>query len=922
MSLRVANARSPGVEANAPSGAVEEGPMSEASYRKPRRALPKARATSPRRAGASNDGNDPRRTRPPRAGASEASCRKARLERGAIALLPFVLVLACATPDAADYGDPTSLGDETTVAGITMRVVAPVTGELLEEPITTLEVSAYTEPPVPLFVEVTDALGTDYAADVAGEPGPEQRFRITLPLLHGDNAVTLRVADESALRTRRAELHLAYEGSSPGLRFGIAPVVDGECDDALIREVTAATEVCVRGRVTEAESVEVGVDSLALAATREGEFEARVTLTPDAEQELRLRVNGAGGETDLLRTVVQDATPPELTIDGEELRRTDRTRATLEGRVSDGHAIAEVRVENDAGGVVEATIDGASWSRDVQLEPGENRFEVVAVDAAGNEARQGARVIRERLIRLRPASAGGSVQLELDRAAFEELLTPAAQREIDVVTVSLRTSVEQALYAIREPERFGVDTSAWGTAEHNLANVLRMTPDTADLSGSSLEELLSIAPAVGLPAPRLVAELLDIEATDTFVDLDLVAEVVLEKLVGTHPLVVRDDDGDAAITITMYDALQELAPLASRFGPRGDHPGFLGGESRGLVFEPGFLMSIPATSNVLVREGVDARRGGKDFLYTLDDGGSAITLDFLSDDTSVVGLVDAPTASLRFVMVENDRFLRAGNRRMRNPDPERDGFFRGNGAAFDAEPWEIEHIVAETAYLQYAEAFAPGYANVLRYDAGSIVDAAVMDWDRGWVAITTSGGIGSPPPPVYAWDVLTEVAQLRLHDGGDVAEGDANLAFTIEDLPIGLDAEGLIDALLPTLQEQEAEVAARLVSEETLVESPVDVYFVATEGGEGFLFFRAPEDASGEYPYATPGFFGDESLTTPTSTTDALPGTSDTTHHKVVPVVGEVHYFADDEGGIYRLDVVEVDAEGIGIRVAPVEEGA
>ena len=79
------------------------------------------------------------------------------------------------------------------------------------------------------------------------------------------------------------------------------------------------------------------------------------------------------------------------------------------------------------------------------------------------------------------------------------------------------------------------------------------TPDTADLSGSSIEELTNITSALGYPVPRILADILDIEVTQTFLPCELVAEVMLENLIGTHPNIVRDTQGEIVI---------ELLPLA------------------------------------------------------------------------------------------------------------------------------------------------------------------------------------------------------------------------------------------------------------------------------------------------------------------------------------------------------------------------
>ena len=826
--------------------------------------------------------------------------------------------------EEATYRDPTSLSDATTQSGITARVISPRVAEILARPAATLVLEAYTADRATLVVTAEDVDGAIYEGVAFGEPGPSQRFEISLSLLHGANPLRVRIGEPKGFRTRTLEMSVLYNGPTPGVRFSLAPARGGDCGPALRASVTSALGLCVRGRVSAGDAAIVDVrmrvdDTETAGDLGSGTFSGAVELRPDDDSTVTVAVVDARGQTTQFeRRIVQDSMPPSLDVPlaaGEPLR-TEANRAEIAGTVSDAHGVAAVEVLNDTNARLPARVSSdGQFALTVQLEPGANRFTVVGRDVAGNERRVPVVIVRERLIRLGAAEARAATQLRLDRDGLAELLTEEAQQELELVTISLRTPIIEALRAIREPERFGLDTSDWGRAETNMADVLRMTPDTANLTGSSIEELLSIAPAVGLPSPRLLAELLDIQPIDTFVSIENLGETILERVIATHPAVVRGEDGDPALRVSMFDALQDLAPVAQRFGPAGPHPGFLQGQSRAAVFEPGFLMSVPVQSNIEVREGVDASRQTKGFLFLIDDD-STISIDFLSDETTIVGIVDEPTVDLEFTLTENARFLRAGSVRQARPDGDRPGFYRGAGQAFEAAPWEIERVVAEAAYLQYSARFAPSYMNQLRYDTGSIVDAAVMDWDRGWVSITTSGGLGNPPPPTFVWDILSEVVQLRLHEGG-IAEGRADLAFRLPALSIGIDAEGLIDRLRPSLQAQEAELADRIVNRDSIADSGVDLFFEPRADGD-LIYFVAPSDIGGPYNYPRPGFFADAALTVPASTTESL-GTGDTVHHKFIPEVGQSRFFEDNEGGVYRLDVVEIEAGRAAVRVVPVE---
>lgn len=825
------------------------------------------------------------------------------------------------------YRDPTSLGDETTAGGITARLVSPAVATVLPEPQAKLVLSAYTADAAGLRITAQDVDGSTYPAKAFGEPGPSQRFEIDVPLLHGKNPVRVRMAETDGLRNRIVEISLVYEGDAPGVRFRVAPATDDGCLAPLAAQITSARRICVSGRVSpgrgEVSAIAVARDSEQVATTEaNATFGFELDVEANSAVEIAVAVSDTEGrQTRWTQRLVQDSTPPSLAIPlaaGAPLR-TEDNRAEIAGTAADNEGVRNVVIVSENGGSIEPRLDAEGrFVQTVQLEPGSNQFEVLATDIAGNETPGMVTIIRERLIRLGRAKSGGATQLRLDRRALEEILNPDAQRAIDVITLPLRRPVTEALRAIREPDRFGLDTSDWGPPEFNMANLLRMTPDTADLTGSSLEELLAIAPAVGLPSPRLLAQLLDIEPTETFLSLESLSEALVDRLIATHPAVVRSADGEPGLPLTMYDVLQNLTPVAARYGPQANHPGFLSGQSQSVVLEAGFLLTVPVESNIEVREGVDGSRGGKDFLFLIDDG-ATVTFDFLSDETTIVGIVDEPSVDLEFVVGESDRFLAAGNARNARPDPARDGFFRGAGQAFEVAPWLFEHIVAEAAYVQYAERFAPSFQNLLQYDAGSIANAAVLEWERGWVTITTSGGLGSPPSPAYAWGVLCEVAQLRLHEGG-ISEGQADLAFRLPDLPIGLNADDLVERLRPTLQAQEAELADRIINRDTIVANGVD-FFWEPGGEQGWLFFVAPEDINGQYEYERPGFFADAALRTPTSTTAPL-GTDDNTHHKLVPAAGQTHYFEDEAATVFRLDIVETSTDGLALRVTPAGGGS
>ncbi|MET0285010.1 MAG: hypothetical protein ABW352_11085, partial [Polyangiales bacterium] len=805
------------------------------------------------------------------------------------AALGLLLCLSCASnDDDREYGDPTSLSLPTESLGIRAWVVSPATRVQVDQASVTLTLGAYVDGAnTPLDVWLgklePDASGDPIPtgitrAEVMGAPGPEQRFSANLGLTHGSNQIFARFATADRSRVRTLSFTLEYSGNAPGLGFGMrAPDCMG---DELSTPITNQRNVCVHGRVSSKNNgaLSASVQGAPVTLDASGRFQVVVPLGINQASALKLDVSEAGLTSSLTRSVVEDEQPPTFQLTSN-VRETSESSLRIMGSAQDGSGVVEVALETQQGGRIVLSNTGA-FEHDVQLSVGQNAVTLIATDGAGNEARFPLTLSRARVLRLgEPRRNAGTQNIEVDRQALGELLTAEDQKQIQLVSIDLQQPVKQALERIRDPEKFGVDTSTWGKPEKNLQRILRTTPDVADLTGTSVEKLLQIASAVGLPSPRVLGTLLNIATTDYVLDLDVVTQVIIDNVIGTHPNTPRDAQGRPVLNIDMYDVLQDLTTLGTRFGANGAHPGFLSANTRSNVLEPGFLLSFPVSSNLAQYDALDLSRATKDYLFLLE-GERVLDFNVLTDDFSAVGLVDEPAIDLDFSLRESATNARAGTNRMAAPDASDPGFFRGDGQGFSLSPWLFENIAAEAGYRLFRRNYmATNYAKTDRYDAGSIKNAAVLAWDRGWITITTAGGIGDPPPPLYVWDFLMEVGEARLHDDG-VAQGAGDMAFPLRQLPIGLTADQLVEKLRPKLNEQEDKLSELLVGSAGLATSKADVYYVPA-GDTGALLFRLPDDAGGGVTYAKPGFFADAQLTQKVSSTAAGFGSMDTTHEKV-----------------------------------------
>ena len=182
----------------------------------------------------------------------------------------------------------------------------------------------------------------------------------------------------------------------------------------------------------------------------------------------------------------------------------------------------------------------------------------------------------------------------------------------------------------------------------------------------------------------------------------------------------------------------------------------------------------------------------------------------------------------------------------------------------------------------------------------------------GWQTISVQGGLGSPPPSSYVWDMLLEIAQVRLHDG-NLQEGMANVEFKLENIPLGTDTATLEQLMRENLQQNPYSLID--IAEEIIdtTEGAADFYYyrsspsnIASRQGD-WLFFVNPDDIAvddqgkpvREYAYSKVGFFSDPALTAKVSSLDPLDG--DTDHEKVRMDDHSEVYMSDETGAVFKL---------------------
>lgn len=705
-----------------------------------------------------------------------------------------------------------------------------------------------------------------------------------------------------------------------------------------------------------------------------------VPLTPGVRNELVVTARDESGQEARATLVLEgrpssDRLPPSLTLAApSDGARFSAASLTVTGSARDDLGVREVKVRlaRTPGGasapvfgayVPAETRDGfASFRAQLEAPPGALQIEVRAIDLNGLATTQQLRVVNERVeefgdevalpLRLHDDVTAPTLQLALTQKGIDEVFSEPIQREVRLLELDTTALITDAVTQIKtscgtrwrensEDPRHDCSATSYGkdrtppipwqqTPEYSMVRLLTMTPANVVVRGTSLGNLQSLADAldIGGGFHDILADTLGIPPTQEIVSTAAVVRALQEFWLATHPEVLPG----ARLPITLYDSMHQLAPLSERFGPRGDHPGLLDSAfpPRAQLFTDAFQMKLSATSNLRWMDGVRLSGAGmgalKDYIaLVVDTTGPSYddVLEFDFNDPArfdVLGLVPAPRADLRMLLRENTSFIRTctgDSPTCRNNLPSSPA----RGYVWSNPRWQIESVVAGSAYYQYAE--RRGYTrtyNLLVVPA-AIVTMGANGNPPGWSTFQTLLRLGDPPPAQYIWETISEVAQVALHNYARTVlpEGGVNVAFTLHNVNVGLSADAIRSAMRPRLQAQRAELSRKLLGDYRKNNGAVDFYYRRGADGAPYVYFVAASDPlpGGSYPYERPGFYADPALTTKRSQS-APDSSGDGAHEKLALQKGETVAYAEDEGGaVYRLRfIVGADPREIDVFVS------
>jgi hypothetical protein len=570
-------------------------------------------------------------------------------------------------------------------------------------------------------------------------------------------------------------------------------------------------------------------------------------------------------------------------------------------------------------------------------------------------------------------STPAPIVLDLDKRSALELFGASAAKEITLLEIDSTLLLENALGLIQsacgdgwkngssDPGHDCASTAlgrtfgpSWQTSpEFAVVRMLGMTPANAVVRGTSLADFASLIDGnpdtFKFTFAEVLAGSLGIARTDPFVPVDALARSLQLYVLGTHPAIA---DPSGAIAISMYDALKDMEPLAAKLGPvgqapwsgPGEHPGVLLPDdasftTRSDALGPNFRMRVVASSNLRRVLGVDMSRGAGDMF--LLEGDSPLAFDFNDPaKLQITGITESPTVDLRMSLREV-----AGKVASCVDVPACKSNLPSTpvaGSVWTLSPWLLEPIIARSGLIAYEHReFSRCYVTFSGQCQTGVQIGQATD-PAGWTAffnhLSFSGTPIHVPPPQFLWELLTDVAQVALHDPNgdgtpDLPEGGVAPTFALRGVPLGITGTSLIAQIRPSLQRQAGKLADLVLGRYWKNNAPLDFFYRrAAPSGAPVLYFVAASDPRADpanpasllpYRYKRPGFFAAPDLSEASRVSSkTLDGVDETDHEKFrLPAGTTTLYLQDDEDRVYEVvfhvpatDASEIVVDVRGIR--------
>lgn len=801
------------------------------------------------------------------------------------------------------------------------------------------------------------------------------RFDVEVPVAPGGQLIQVcgfDVAGNKAIASVAVTRTISNKDEQPPKLTVTTPTAGfSVLGDSVLVQGTATDDVAVA-----TVSVQVGQDAPVTAHTDDqfAHFWLDAALGSTGGQSITVRARDVAGRSTEVTvpgatSKVFDLIAPTLTITSPPPNHTtDADQVVVKGTAIDAGGVGAVDVRVGKGPYQPAaTTDAfATWQKTVALWPGDNLVKVRARDKSGLVATLTHTIVNTSgskwsppttlVLRARPPDYP-EISFSIDRAGLSALLPPAKADQIKMLALDVRKLVTATFAQIRgacgsgwhKPNTLRTSCpKSWGQAEINLWRLVTMTPANVSVAGTSIAGMADIAKTLsnwGLmdDFSDVLAASLGIGVNSLIVGEQAIADAMVANVIATHP----NAQPDGKIPITLQDALTDLAAMGPKFDAVGKHTGFLDKTAppNAKVMTAAFNMKLTATSNLAWHDGVDlAAEGGARKTYialladktgpTFDD---VLEFHFLDPSKFAIdGLAAAPTSDMTFKVAEHPTWQAIGSSRFPQP--------KGNATAWNIDPWLLEHTLVDAAFRQYQThkagcSYCKGKSSgallyevpVVGLDEAEIVVghqgyrksgsgspenfASLSPNPAGWLRIWTLFGLGSPPKPQYVWDMILEVSQKRLLDGG-VKQGQGAARFSLQSVPVGITSADMKAALVPSLQAQKSKLSELLMGNAT--ENPaVDFWLVRGADNELRLIYVAAGDPvpAGSNKASKRGFFGDIALANKLSSV-ADGGSGDAIHEKLaVAGVTQDLFCSAGNGGVYRVQIMTVQGDEVALKV-------
>ncbi|GEM_PF-1015795 len=695
-------------------------------------------------------------------------------------------------------------------------------------------------------------------------------------------------------------------------------------------------------------------------------FWAEVSVSGTGTQVVRVLARDTSGKTSSKSVTgasnkVFDTTPPTTSIGSPAPGfSTPDDAVEVKGSTSDASGVAAVDLRVGKGPyqpVTDTKAAGgpfAGWKTVAKLQPGPNTVTVRGRDKTGivglhtftitNTTASTWSKPRTITLRWKPP-AKPKVTFTLDRAGLSALFPPEKARQIVMLYLDVRPMVAATFKQIRNACGGGwakTNTStkscpkSWGQPEINVWRLVTMTPANVNVKGTSIESMANIAKGLSQynlleNFSKILAAGLGIGLYDLIVGEKAVSEAMVDDVIATHPNATKD----GRIPVTLEDALTDLSSMGKRFDAVGGHPGFLDKNNPpfSVVMTKSYSQTMSATSNLAWHDGV--RLSGKEPIksyaaFVIDTLGPTFddVLEFEFNDPkayTVTGLAAKPTSKMTFRVTEHTSWAKAGTSRYPLP--------KGNGSAWKLKPWTLEYVLTDAAYRDYKTlrrgcSYCKGKSSgALLFESLFGLDVAEITVGRqgyrksgsggpshfsainpnpaGWMRIWTLLGLGSPPKPQYVWDMISEVSQRRLLDGG-IKQGQGNARFALPSVPVGITSADIVKSLGPELHKQRSKLSALLMGKQTQNEA-LDFWLARGKDKELRLHFVAKGDPvpTAQNSHAKRGFFADSKLTKKVSKV-AAGSSGDALHEKIsVGDAPKTVFAQNSSGAVHRIQVIK-----------------